>query len=189
MEVLAGLVHLVGSAGSSELPQWLQTSGILGAIAFGLLSAYIPPLNAEVYAVAIPLVFPHDWVWHILAMTAGFMVGKASHYVAAARGTEIVRRRRRPRETAGDEGPPGWWTRVKATTARWTKQAIDTLHRPVLGPAVVFVSGLTGIPPFAVITVAAGARRTGLTTFTAAGTLGCLVRFLGTAWLVSRAAG
>ena len=41
---------------------------------------------------------------------------------------------------------------------------------------------------FAVITVAAGARQTGLTVFTLAGTAGCLVRFVGTAALVALAA-
>lgn len=187
---------MIEALGSGEVPGWLQTSGIIGAVAFGLLSAYIPPLNAEVYALAIPLLFPDGWIWHILAMTAGFMIGKISHYVAAARGMEILDRRWRSRDDGGTDGPddpgeggpPGWWTRMKATITRWTKVAIDTLERPVAGPAVIFTSGLTGIPPFAVLTVAAGARRSGLTVFTLAGTAGCLVRFVGTAALVALAA-
>lgn len=185
---------VVTALGSGEVPGWLQTSGVIGAVAFGLLSAYVPPLNAEVYALAIPLLVPDGWIWHILAMTAGFMIGKVSHYVAAARGMEMLGRRWRSRDDgeSGDDpdasSPPGWWARSGAVITRWTKAAIDTLERPVAGPAVVFASGLTGIPPFAVITVAAGARQTGLTVFTLAGTAGCLVRFVGTAALVALAA-
>ena len=188
------MLSVVAALGSGEVPGWLQTSGIIGAVAFGLLSAYVPPINAEVYALAIPLLFPEGWIWHILAMSAGFMIGKISHYVAAARGMEMLDRRWRGRDSGdgadpADGAPPGWWARLRARLARWTKTAIETLDRPVAGPAAVFASGLTGVPPFAVITVAAGARRTGLAMFTVAGTAGCLVRFVGTAALVALAAG
>ncbi|WP_252973804.1 hypothetical protein [Janibacter melonis] len=187
------MVELIGAG---DVPGWLQTSGLVGAVAFGLLSAFVPPLNAEVYALALPLVFPETWHWHILLMTAGFMVGKVSHYVAADRGMALFARRRARRQSVvPDDDPQGrppdesWTAVVKRVLARWTSRAIDTLERPVLGPLVVFVSGLTGVPPFAVITVAAGVRRSGLVRFATFGTLGCLVRFLGTAFLVSRAAG
>ena len=37
----------------TDLPTWLTASGLIGAALFGLLSAFFPPLNAEIYALGV----------------------------------------------------------------------------------------------------------------------------------------
>ena len=68
------------------MPTWLTATGLIGAVLFGLLSAYFPPLNAEVYALAAPVVFPEAWVLHVGAMTGGLVAGKVTHFLAAEKG-------------------------------------------------------------------------------------------------------
>ncbi len=172
----------------AEVPDWLTASGLIGALAFGLLSAFFPPLNAEVYAVAVPAVFPTQWVWHILVMTAGFMAGKATHFIAAQRGAEALTRRRERLEAERRKRrrqPPAWRQRITDVGRR----LVDVLDRPVAGPAVILLSAFSGFPPLAVVTVAAGAKRLSLVQFTVIATLGCLVRFGLTAYLVAKALG
>ena len=155
---------------------------------FGLLSAYFPPLNAEIYAIAAPVIFPETWALHVAAMTAGLVAGKMTHFVAAAKGAEAYTRRREAKEAreaqeAADQrrtvGP------VRERLTRWSKAMIDVLDRPRLGPLVMLASSGIGFPPLAVVTVAAGIKRVSAGTFLAVTTIGCLARFLATSWLVS----
>lgn len=166
----------------SDLPTWLTASGLVGAVLFGLLSAYFPPLNAEIYAVAAPVVFPESWVLHVSAMTAGLVIGKVSHFVAAAKGAEAYTRRKEEKEA--EEGEKKRTGRISRRLASWSKAMIDVLDRPRLGPLVMLASAGVGFPPMALVTVAAGIRRISLTVFVVVTTLGCLARFLVTSWLV-----
>lgn len=152
---------------------------------FGLLSAYFPPLNAEIYAVAAPVIFPEAWVLHVSAMTGGLVVGKMTHFVAAAKGAEAYSRRREAKEARAaqeDRQPAG---PVRERLTRWSAAMISVLDRPRLGPLVMLASSGIGFPPLAVVTVAAGIKRVSTVTFLVVTTIGCLARFLVTAWLVS----
>lgn len=130
------------------------------------------------------MIFPDQWVLHISAMTAGLVVGKVSHFVAAAKGAEAVSRRRargeRPRRPRGP---------VRARLARWSAAMLDVLDRPRLGPLVLLAGSAVGFPPLAVVTVAAGLKRVPLTMFVSVTTVGCLGRFLVTGLVVAVAAG
>ena len=166
----------------NDLPTWLTASGLVGAVIFGLLSAYFPPLNAEIYAVAAPVIFPETWVFHVAAMTAGLVAGKVTHFVAAEKGAEAFTRRREEKTGSGStKKPPGAFRR---RLRRWSKQMIDVLDRPRLGPLVMLASSGIGFPPLAVVTVAAGIKGISLTLFVVVTTVGCLARFLVTSWLV-----
>ncbi|EKA60762.1 hypothetical protein [Janibacter hoylei] len=170
----------------TNVPDWLIATGLVGAVLFGLLSAFFPPLNAEIYALAAPVIFPDAWVVHVCAMTGGLVVGKMSHFFVAEKGAEAYTRRREAkeaREAAEDRRPTG---PVRARFARWSKAMIDVLDRPRLGPLVMLASSGIGFPPLAVVTVAAGIKRVNMVLFFAVTTIGCLARFLVTAWLVSR---
>lgn len=151
---------------------------------FGLLSAYFPPLNAEIYALAAPVIFPETWIIHVAAMTGGLVVGKVTHFVAAAKGAEVYTRRREEKDSraaAKRSRPPGSF---RERLARWSKAMIDVLDRPRLGPLVMLASSGIGFPPLAVVTVAAGIKRINLGVFVVLTTIGCLARFLVTSWLV-----
>lgn len=164
----------------------MTASGLVGAVVFGLLSAYFPPLNAEIYAVAAPVVFPELWALHVSAMTGGLVVGKMTHFVAAEKGAEAFMKRREEKEQRAAEKARKrkGRSRLRERLARWSKQMIDVLDRPRLGPLVMFASSGVGFPPLAVVTVAAGIKGISLTLFTVVTLVGCLVRFLVTSWLV-----
>ncbi|WP_338747941.1 hypothetical protein [Janibacter alittae] len=162
----------------------MTASGLVGAVVFGLLSAYFPPLNAEIYAVAAPVLFPDLWVLHVSAMTGGLVVGKVTHFIAAEKGAEAVMKRREEKDArtaAKMRRPPGAF---RERLARWSKAMIDLLDRPRLGPLVMLASSGVGFPPLAVVTVAAGIKGISLVLFTTVTMIGCLARFLITSWLV-----
>lgn len=149
---------------------------------FGLLSAYFPPLNAEIYAIAAPVIFPQTWALHVAAMTGGLVIGKVTHFLAAAKGAEMYARRQ---EEKHPEGEPKYPPRsVRGRLARGSKAMVDVLDRPRLGPLVMLASSGVGFPPLAVVTVAAGLKRINLGIFVVLTTVGCLARFLVTSWLV-----
>lgn len=135
----------------SLLAVWLTTFGV------AIASAVIPVINIEIYllgaaalapgAMAIPLV---------LAATAGQMMGKVVVYFACTGAIKL----------------PG----------RWLQARLDTMNariqeKPHLGNALVFVSASVGLPPFFVVTMAAGAARMNLLSFVLVGFVGRLIRF------------
>lgn len=132
------------------------------------------------------MIFPDAWVLHVAAMTGGLVVGKMSHFVVAEKGAEAYNRRREAKEAreADEQRRPAG--PIRARLARWSKAMIDVLDRPRLGPLVMLASSGVGFPPLAVVTVAAGIKRVNMWLFFTVTTVGCLARFLVTAWLVSR---
>lgn len=157
---------------------------MIGAVLFGLLSAFFPPLNAEIYAVAAPVIFPDAWVLHVCAMTGGLVLGKMTHFIAAEKGAEAYTRRREAKESRAateDRRPAG---AIRQRLVRWSTAMIDVLDRPRLGILVMLASSAVGFPPLAVVTVAAGIKRVNMAVFFGVTAAGCLARFLVTAWLV-----
>lgn len=122
------------------------------------------------------------WALHVAAMTGGLVVGKVTHFLAAAKGAEMYARRQEEKHPDGEPKHPP--SSVRGRLARWSKAMIDVLDRPRLGPLVMLASSGVGFPPLAVVTVAAGLRRINLGVFVLITTLGCLARFLVTSWLV-----
>ncbi|WP_370894637.1 hypothetical protein [Janibacter sp. GXQ6167] len=166
---------------ADQLPAWLTAGGLLGAITFGLISAYFPPLNAEIYAVAAAVIYPGEWMWYITAMTGGLMVGKITHFIAARKGMDVwsERRKRQPKK------PPPVRSNWRAKMARASRRMLGVIDDPLKGGAVMALSGGVGFPPLAVVTVVAGARQVPLLSFTLITGIGCWLRFVVTAWLVS----
>lgn len=168
------------------MPDWLIATGLIGAVLFGLLSAFFPPLNAEIYALAAPVIFPDAWVLHVCAMTGGLVIGKMSHFVIADKGAEAYSRRREAKEARAAADPRRTAGPIRERLTRWSKAMIDVLDRPRLGPLVMLASSGVGFPPLAVVTVAAGIKRVNMALFFVVTSIGCLARFLATAWLVTR---
>lgn len=164
----------------------MTASGIIGAVVFGLLSAYFPPLNAEIYAIAAPVIFPETWILNVSAMTAGLVAGKVTHFVGAAKGAEVFTRRREAKEVSAAHVERRRRGPVRDRLSRWSTAMIDVLDRPRLGPLVMLASSAVGFPPLAVVTVAAGVKRVSLVVFVLITTVGCLARLLATSWLVQQ---
>ena len=147
---------------------------LLTLLLLGFTSALVPVINIEAYLALLAAVSDVGSVW-VLALTAavGQMFGKLLWYRigASSLGWGWVRRK--------VEKP-----KAKARLELWRAR---THQRPVVAGALVFVSAVTGLPPFAVLSVVAGQLRMNLTLFLGLGLLGRWVRFAvvlgGVSWL------
>lgn len=131
----------------------------LSYYALAVVSAVVPWVNAEVVMVsAVPLARSSVHLAAlVVAVSCGQMTGKSAMYWLSRRSTTR----------------PGW--------ARWEK-AIGTWRarfeaRPGAALGLTFLSALVGVPPFYVVSIAAGAVRVAFGWFLALGTLGRLLHF------------
>jgi membrane protein YqaA with SNARE-associated domain len=135
----------------SLLMVWLTTLGVAAA------SAVIPVITIELYLLGAAALAPASMaVPLVLAASIGQLIGKVCVYFAATGALKLPGKRLR----GALEG--------MNTTLR---------DRPRMGNALVFASAAVGLPPFFVVTVAAGAARMSLPAFVVFGFLGRVVRF------------
>jgi membrane protein YqaA with SNARE-associated domain len=146
----------------------------LGLFGVSVLSALVPLVNLEVYLVGLGAVASPGHVW-LLALTAGVgqMVGKTAWYFLGANALRWGWVRRKV------EKP-----KAQAKLELWRARTQD---RPVWGATLVFISGFSGFPPFAVVAVLAGQLRMNLVIFLAVGVASRTLRFAaflgGAGWL------
>jgi membrane protein YqaA with SNARE-associated domain len=147
---------------------------LLALVVLGFGSALIPVLNIEAYLAIRTAVSDVDSIWALaLAAALGQMLGKLVWYRlgASSLGWGWVRRK--------VEKP-----KAKARLELWRAR---THQRPVVAGALVLVSGFSGLPPFAVLSVLAGQLRMNVMLFFTLGLLGRWLRFAtvlgGMAWL------
>lgn len=145
---------------------WLMAGAFGGAI----VSALVPWVNAEVLLLsALPLASSTGEVAGlVVAMTLGQMAGKSALYWTAMRsGTRISH-----------------WV-PRSTTTQKVGRFRDALERLQLrigqrtrsAVTLVLASAVIGVPPFYLVSVAAGACRLAFGWFLAAGLCGRLVHF------------
>ena len=137
-------------------------------------SALIPIINIEAYLGLRASLAEVDDVWLLGFVAAlGQMTGKIIWYYIGSSSLEwrwVKRRIEKPKQQA-----------------RLDKWRARTDERPVLAGGLVFVSAVTGFPPFAILAVLAGQLRMNLATFLVLGLLGRWLRFAavlgGVGWL------
>jgi len=135
----------------SLLAVWLTTFGV------AVLSAVIPVVNIEIYLLGASALAPrHMVIPLIVAGTLGQVIGKIALYYAGSGALKI----------------PG--KRLQGALQRMNTQMQE---RPRMGSALVFVSATLGLPPYYVVTLAAGAARMNLPVFLAVSLVGRLIRF------------
>ena len=141
---------------------WVYVS-IFGA---SVASALLPLINIEaILAVTISQQDDHAFAL-VVAATVGQMIGKTLWYwgaVEVERAPWVRRQLEKPK--------------AQATLARWHERAEG---RPWFTGGLLFVSALTGFPPYAVTAVLAGTLRVNFWIFLVTGLLGRGLRF----WLV-----
>jgi membrane protein YqaA with SNARE-associated domain len=148
---------------------------LLATIAIGFASALVPLINIEAYLGVRAAVASVQGAWLLaFAAAAGQIGGKLVWYYLGASALNwgwIRRRVEKPKNAARLE--------------LWRRR---THERPVVAGLLVFVSALTGLPPFAVLSVLAGQLRMSLVVFCVLGLAGRWLRFLavltGASWLV-----
>lgn len=147
---------------------------LLGLLLIAFASALIPLINIEAYLGVRASVADINGLW-LLGFVAAFgqMIGKVIWYYLGTRALNwgwIRRKMEDPKQQARLEK---WRTRTE--------------QRPMLAGGLVFVSALTGFPPFAILAVLAGQLRMSLTVFFVLGLIGRWLRFVavlgGVVWL------
>ena len=133
------------------------------------MSAWVPLVNAEAYVLGLAATVSPVLGWSSVAgITVGQTAGKQLMFVAARRGRESGWRwrRRRPRG-GGPDGPPrpGREPRrppgpMRRRLADWGERGLLLLDRPWPAGGVVLAAASVGVPPLAVVSVAAGIRST-----------------------------
>jgi membrane protein YqaA with SNARE-associated domain len=140
----------------------------------GIASALVPLINIEAYLGVRASVADVEGIW-TLGLVAGFgqMLGKLAWYYLGASSLSwgwVRRRVERPK--------------AQVRIERWRTRARE---RPLLTGALVFVSALAGVPPFAVVAVVAGQLRLSVALFFSLGLAGRWLRFTavlgGAEWL------
>ena len=130
----------------------------------GFASALVPVINIEAYLGVRATVASLDSLWLLAFVAAvGQMLGKLVWYYIGASALS-------------------WgWVRRKVekpkAAARLETWRMRTHQRPVLTGGLIFVSALTGFPPFAILSVLAGQLRMSLTLFLVLGLMGRWLRF------------
>jgi membrane protein YqaA with SNARE-associated domain len=122
---------------------WLLQAAL--AVAVGFASALFPLANAEAYAVVTAATQAHAVlaVGLVVALASGQTVGKLVLFETARRGTgRLYRRLRRDGE---------------GRSARWGDRVRTWLARRRTGLPTVLASAAVGLPPLAVVSLAAGA--------------------------------
>jgi membrane protein YqaA with SNARE-associated domain len=146
----------------------------LAVLGVAFLSALVPLVNIEAYLGVRGAVAGVDSLWWLgFAAALGQMVGKVVWYYLGASSLSWAWVQRRI------ETP-----KAQARLALWRQR---TDERPVVAGGLVFLSALSGFPPFAIVAVVAGQLRMHVWLFFALGLLGRWGRFAlvlgGAEWL------
>ncbi len=147
---------------------------LLSLFGIAFASALVPVINIEAYLGLRAAFADLGDLWLLgLVAAVGQMGGKLVWYYVGASSLEwrwVKRKLDKPKQ--------------KARLLTWRAR---TDQRPVLAGGLVFVSALTGLPPFAVLAVLAGQLRMNLTLFLVLGLVGRWLRFVailgGVEWL------
>jgi membrane protein YqaA with SNARE-associated domain len=139
----------------------------LTTLGYGVASALLPVINAEAYAVVAGHRTGHA-VLLIVVLAFGQTAGKLLLFEAARRGTGRLHRKLAHRNRSG---------RAQVLATRWADRLNRWLSTRRTGLPTVFVSAAAGVPPLALVSLAAGAANLRHWEFAATCLAGRLLRF------------
>ncbi|CAA9342880.1 MAG: hypothetical protein AVDCRST_MAG34-1043 [uncultured Nocardioidaceae bacterium] len=138
----------------------------LGILGVAIASALVPVINIEVYLIGLAAVSGGGHTWFLAAVGGmGQMLGKLVWYHLggnALRWGWVRRKMEKPKAAAKLE--------------LWRRRTND---RPLVGALLLFVSAVSGFPPFAIVAVLAGQLRMNVWMFLGVGFVGRTLRFAG----------
>lgn len=139
---------------------------LLGLLGVAFASALLPFVNIEAYLGVRGSVAGVSSIWLLgLVAALGQMLGKLVWYYLGANALSWGWVRRKV------EKP-----KAQQRLARWRERTHD---RPAVAGLLVFVSALSGFPPFAILSVLAGQLRMMVSAFFVLGLVGRWLRFAG----------
>lgn len=167
---------------------WGDVLAAAGVVALsagtGLLSALVPLVNAEIYALAVgATASPLVAALAAVALGLGQTGGKWVWYTSGRKGVEMRRslRRRRPVPADGpaSPSPEGADRDDPDGEERAGRLAVLTrrLHDRRSSAGIVLLSASVGLPPLALVAVAAGATKMRLQDFLVCCLAGRILRF------------
>ncbi|PIE27926.1 MAG: hypothetical protein CSA58_01700 [Micrococcales bacterium] len=160
------------------------------SVAVAVASALIPVINIEAFVMVVAGTRPY-LVWPaVLAAAIGQVLGKLAIFHAARRGAAWIDRKLDHDRGCGllQRWWPDRWDGARVWFLDTSERLLRMLDRPFAGSVVVLLSAVVGVPPLALLTIAAGARRTNPSLFAALVMAGRSIRFAGIAWPVATAA-
>ena len=137
-----------------------------GTLAVGVLSGLIPVVNGELYLIGVVLLTKQLWPAIVLALlvAVGQMIAKFVLYKAANSASALGKDSKLGRKIEN----------ARAKVEKWKDKPL----------AVTFVSAITGLPPFYIVTLLAGMLGVRFRTFMILGIVGRVVRFVAIALIV-----
>ena len=139
---------------------------VAGVFVVAFVSAFVPLVSIELALVAAAATGTSDKLLagQVLVAAVGQMVGKSCFFLG---GRTAFMRRTRGRKPRRSRSP-------------WLARLVDRAARQRAAAAVtIVVSAVTGLPPFAIVSAAAGAWRLRLASFFVLGLIGRSARFAG----------
>lgn len=152
----------------------------LSFFGLGLVSAFLPFVNAEAAAVGAAAKESQGWFVLVVVLALGQTLGKVLIFVGVRRGGRWTSRwthGRTPAAVDTVEVEARRWRRWRRALRALTVAMVASIERPVIGPLVFFASALVGIPPLLGVAVVAGASKASLPVFTTAVVVGRVGRF------------
>ena len=131
-----------------------------GTLVVGVLSGLVPVFNGEVYLVAVVLLTGEVWPAIALALlvAVGQMIAKVILWKMASSASEAGKDTRLGKKLA----------QARTKIEKWREKPL----------AITFISALTGLPPFYIVTLVAAALGVRFRTFMILGIIGRVVRFV-----------
>ncbi|MFI5914750.1 hypothetical protein [Dactylosporangium sp. NPDC051541] len=139
----------------------------LAGLGYGVASALVPIVNAEAYAVLAGHRGGAAAI-AVVALAAGQTTGKLLLFEASRRGTGRLSTLRRRHDRPG---------RTASRAARWAEPVRRWLARRRTGLPTVLLSATVGVPPLALVSIAAGPAGRRHWEFATACLIGRVVRF------------
>ena len=137
-----------------------------GTLVVGVLSGLLPVINGEIFLIGAVLLSGEVGPAIALALlvAVGQMLAKLVLYKAARGATELGKANKIGAKIES----------ARARVAKWQDKPL----------AVTFISAVTGLPPFYLVTLLAGALGVRFSTFMVLGLVGRVVRFVALALIV-----
>ncbi len=153
----------------------LAAAGVVALSAgTGLLSALVPLVNAEIYALAVgATASPLVAALAAVALGLGQTGGKWVWYTSGRKGVEMRKRSLRRKAPTAD----GATTPAGGEHAGRLAVLTRRLHDRRSSAGIVLLSGSVGLPPLALVAVAAGATKMRLQDFLLCCLAGRILRF------------
>ncbi|MBA3294840.1 MAG: hypothetical protein H0T40_14180 [Geodermatophilaceae bacterium] len=151
----------------------------LSLLAVAFVSAFIPVVNIEIYLAGVSLLGEPRSGWQVAGLAAvaaaGQLAGKTLFFLAGRGVLTLPRRWRTPVQSpSGPSASAAAPSRVAVSLDRWSQRI---QRRRWLSVIFIGTSASVGLPPFALVSVAAGALRVSLPVFLLSGLSGRWLRF------------